>query len=107
MFLIVRIKARTSPFPGRGWSLRGGGAETMRNTNRRHRRLEKVDDFVMGATGYVGSAVAETRLALGDPVGIITHDPGHADSWRDTKAELIDADVNDVPSLRTRLPTFC
>lgn len=62
--------------------------------------------FVMGATANVGSAVAETRLALGEPVGIITHDPGHVDSCRDTKAELIDADVNDVSSLRTRLPTF-
>ncbi|WP_200934916.1 MULTISPECIES: NmrA family NAD(P)-binding protein [unclassified Sphingopyxis] len=56
--------------------------------------------IVMGATGHVGSAVAETLLALGEPVGIITHDPEHADSWRDTKAEIIEADVNDVPSLR-------
>ena len=56
--------------------------------------------IVMGATGHVGSAVAETLLALGEPVGIITHDPEHADSWCDTKAEIIEADVNDVPSLR-------
>jgi len=56
--------------------------------------------IVMGATGHVGSAVAETLLALGEPVGIITHDPEHADSWRDTKAEIIEADVNDVPALR-------
>jgi len=56
--------------------------------------------IVMGATGHVGSAVAETLLALGEPVGIITHDPEHADSWRDTNAEIIEADVNDVPSLR-------
>src|SRR3546814_5844108 len=56
--------------------------------------------IVMGATGHVGSAVAETLLARGEPVGIITHDPEHADTWRDTKAEIIEADVNDVPSLR-------
>ncbi|HET6526851.1 NmrA family NAD(P)-binding protein [Sphingopyxis sp.] len=56
--------------------------------------------IVMGATGHVGSAVAETLLARGQPVGIITHDPAHADSWRDTKAEIIEADVNDVRSLR-------
>ncbi len=56
--------------------------------------------IIMGATGHVGSAVAETLLAQGEPVGIITHDPDHADSWRDTKAEVIEADVNDVPSLR-------
>lgn len=56
--------------------------------------------IIMGATGHVGSAVAETLLAQGEPVGIITHDPDHADSWRDTKAEIIEADVNDVPSLR-------
>jgi uncharacterized protein YbjT (DUF2867 family) len=55
---------------------------------------------VIGATGHVGSAVAETLLARGEPVGVITHDPEHADSWRDTKAEIIEADVNDVPSLR-------
>lgn len=56
--------------------------------------------IVMGATGHVGSAVAEMLLALSEPVGIITHDPEHADSWRDTRAEIIEADVNDVPSLR-------
>src|SRR3546814_11125563 len=56
--------------------------------------------IVMGATGHVGSAVAETLLALGEPVGIITHDPEHADSWRATKAEIIEADVNEVPALR-------
>ncbi len=56
--------------------------------------------IIMGATGHVGSAVAETLLAQGEPVGIITHDPDHADSWRDTKAEIIEADVNDVRSLR-------
>jgi uncharacterized protein YbjT (DUF2867 family) len=56
--------------------------------------------IVMGATGHVGSAVAETLLSRGEPVGIITRDPGHADSWRDTSAEIIAADVNNVPSLR-------
>lgn len=56
--------------------------------------------IVMGATGHVGSAVAETLLARGERVGIITHDPDHADSWRDTTAEILEADVNDVPSLR-------
>ncbi|WP_268799839.1 NmrA family NAD(P)-binding protein [Sphingopyxis sp. Root154] len=56
--------------------------------------------IVIGATGHVGSAVAETLLARGEPVGVITRDRDHADSWRDTKAEIIEADVNDVPSLR-------
>lgn len=56
--------------------------------------------IVMGATGHVGSAVAEALLARGQPVGIVTHDPAHADSWRDTKAEILEADVNDVASLR-------
>jgi uncharacterized protein YbjT (DUF2867 family) len=56
--------------------------------------------IVMGATGHVGSAVAEMLLARGEPVAIVTHDLGHADTWRDTKAEIIEADVNDVPSLR-------
>jgi uncharacterized protein YbjT (DUF2867 family) len=59
--------------------------------------------IVMGATGHVGSAVAEALLARGEPLAIVTHDPDHADTWRDTKAEIIEADVNDVPSLRAAL----
>jgi uncharacterized protein YbjT (DUF2867 family) len=56
--------------------------------------------IVMGATGHVGSAVAETLLARGEHVAIVTHDPEHADSWKDTQAEIVEADVNDVASLR-------
>lgn len=56
--------------------------------------------IVMGATGHVGSTVAERLLGRGEPVAIVTHDPDHADSWRDTRAEIIEADVNDVASLR-------
>lgn len=56
--------------------------------------------IVMGATGHVGSAVAESLLARGERVGIVTHEPDHADSWRDTRVEIFEADVNDVSSLR-------
>lgn len=56
--------------------------------------------IVMGATGHVGSAVAETLLARGERVAIVTHQPEHADSWHDTQAEILEADANDVPSLR-------
>lgn len=56
--------------------------------------------IVLGATGHVGFAVAKALLAKGELVGVITHIAGHADSWRDTKAEIIEADVNNVESLR-------
>ncbi|MEJ1095522.1 MULTISPECIES: NmrA family NAD(P)-binding protein [unclassified Pseudoxanthomonas] len=55
---------------------------------------------IMGGTGHVGSAVAETLLARGERVTIVTRDAGRADAWHAKGAEIAEADVNDVPSLR-------
>lgn len=55
---------------------------------------------IMGGTGHVGSAVAETLLARGERVTIVTRDAGRADAWHAKGAEIAEANVNDVPSLR-------
>ncbi|CAJ0862604.1 hypothetical protein R20233_00974 [Ralstonia sp. LMG 32965] len=55
---------------------------------------------VMGATGHVGAAVAETLLASGEDVTILTRRPERAGRWRDKGASVATADVEDVASLR-------
>ncbi|WP_368563758.1 NmrA family NAD(P)-binding protein [Pseudoxanthomonas sp. UTMC 1351] len=55
---------------------------------------------IMGGTGHVGSATAETLLARGERVTIVTRDANRADAWRAKGAEIAEADVNDAASLR-------
>lgn len=55
---------------------------------------------IMGGTGHVGSAVAATLLARGEAVTIVTRDAEHAAHWRELGAQVAEADVNHVPSLR-------
>ncbi|MCP1175114.1 NmrA family NAD(P)-binding protein [Ralstonia chuxiongensis] len=55
---------------------------------------------VMGATGHVGAAVAQTLLARGEQVTILTRRPERADHWREKGAAVAMADVDDVDSLR-------
>lgn len=55
---------------------------------------------VMGATGHVGGAVAQTLLASGEQVTILTRRPERAGRWRDKGASVAMADVEDVDSLR-------
>jgi uncharacterized protein YbjT (DUF2867 family) len=55
---------------------------------------------IMGGTGHVGSATAEALLARGAPVTIVTRDAGRAGKWRVMGAEITEADVEDVASLR-------
>lgn len=57
--------------------------------------------IVMGATGNVGGAVAETLLGKGEHVAIITRRPEGAGIWREKGAVVLEADINDVDSLRT------
>ncbi len=54
---------------------------------------------IMGATGHVGSAVAETRLDRGQHVTVVTRDPAHGYFLQDRGAEVAIADINDVGSL--------
>lgn len=56
--------------------------------------------IVLGGTGHVGSALAETLLARGEPVAIVTRDAANAASWRQKGAEVAEADVLDTPALR-------
>jgi uncharacterized protein YbjT (DUF2867 family) len=55
---------------------------------------------IMGGTGHVGSGVAETLLSRGERVTIVTRDADRADAWRIKGAEIAEANVNDVASLR-------
>jgi uncharacterized protein YbjT (DUF2867 family) len=55
---------------------------------------------VMGATGHVGSATAAALLARGTQVTIVTRDAQHAGAWREKGADVAEADVEDVASLR-------
>jgi uncharacterized protein YbjT (DUF2867 family) len=55
---------------------------------------------IMGGSGHVGSALAETLLKRGEAVTIVTRDAAHGGSAADLGAETAVADVNDVESLR-------
>jgi uncharacterized protein YbjT (DUF2867 family) len=55
---------------------------------------------IMGGTGHVGSAVADALLSRGEQVTIVTRGANRAGVWRTKGAEIAEADVNDVPSLR-------
>jgi uncharacterized protein YbjT (DUF2867 family) len=55
---------------------------------------------IVGGTGRVGSATAETLLAEGQPVIIVTRSGSNAGRWRERGAELAVADVRDVDALR-------
>ncbi len=60
-------------------------------------------NVILGGTGHVGSAVATQLLARGEPVTIVTRDARRAAGWRDRGAEIAEADVDDVSSLRAAL----
>lgn len=55
---------------------------------------------IMGGTGHVGSATAAAPLARGEQVAIVTHDANRAGAWLREGAEIVEANVNEVASLR-------
>lgn len=55
---------------------------------------------VLGASGHVGSAVARTLLAEGEPVTVVLRDPAKAAPWEKRGAKIALADVHDVDALR-------
>lgn len=59
--------------------------------------------IILGGTGHVGSALAETLLSRGEPVTVVTRDAAHAESLRRKGAEVAEADVLDTPALRRAL----
>lgn len=58
---------------------------------------------IMGGTGHVGSATARALLARGEAVAIVTRSADRAGEWRDRGAQIIEADLEDVASLRAAL----
>lgn len=56
--------------------------------------------IILGGTGHVGSAVTETLLARGEEVTIITRQANHASEWRTKGAEIAEASVDDIVSMR-------
>ena len=56
--------------------------------------------IVLGATGHVGSAVANALLQSGKSVTVITRDENKATAWRSRGAEAAVVDVADVEALR-------
>lgn len=55
---------------------------------------------IMGGTGRVGSATAAALLARGEQVTIVTRDANRAGAWLTEGAEIVEANVNEVASLR-------
>jgi uncharacterized protein YbjT (DUF2867 family) len=56
--------------------------------------------IIMGATGNVGGRVADTLLARGEKVAILTRHPDDAEAWEDKGATVAEADANDAASLK-------
>lgn len=56
--------------------------------------------IILGASGHVGSAVAEALLKRGEVVTIISHDPQKEAAWRQKGAEVAIANVYDTETLR-------
>lgn len=55
---------------------------------------------VMGATGHVGSAVADALLGRGEKVTVVTREAAHGEPWLERGAEVAVAEIDDVDSLR-------
>ncbi|GAB3711132.1 NAD(P)H-binding protein [Spirosoma flavus] len=57
--------------------------------------------IILGATGHVGSAVAQSLLDKGEPVTVITHDAKKREAWQQKGAAVAVVNVYDTESLRT------
>lgn len=57
-------------------------------------------NIILGATGHVGSAVANTLLKQGEPIIIITHDSQKASEWEQKGAQAAVVDVHDGDGLK-------
>lgn len=55
---------------------------------------------ILGATGRVGSATADTLLRAGEPVTVVTRDEARGAPWRRRGAAVAVADIHDVDALR-------
>lgn len=59
--------------------------------------------IILGATGHVGSATAQTLLAQGEAVTVVTRIVDKADHLRKLGAQVAISDVNDVETMRSVL----
>ena len=59
--------------------------------------------LILGATGHVGSAVAQLLLDQGEEVTVITHDAKKKEVWQQKGATVALADMYDADQLRTVL----
>src|SRR3954454_16420662 len=59
--------------------------------------------FMTGATGFVGSRVAEKLRARGDEVVCLVRSPAKADALRTLGCELVQGDLSDQAALRTAM----
>jgi uncharacterized protein YbjT (DUF2867 family) len=55
---------------------------------------------IMGGTGHVGSQAAAALLGRGEAVTVVTRDAEHATKLREKGADVAEADIEDVASLR-------
>jgi uncharacterized protein YbjT (DUF2867 family) len=55
--------------------------------------------IIIGATGHIGSAVAETLLNKGEKVLVITRSEEKGEKWKQKGAEVACVDVNDTEAL--------
>jgi uncharacterized protein YbjT (DUF2867 family) len=55
--------------------------------------------IILGATGHVGSALAQALLARNEPVTVLTRDAGKTESLRSKGARVAEVDVFDTPAL--------
>jgi uncharacterized protein YbjT (DUF2867 family) len=58
---------------------------------------------IMGGTGHVGSATADVLLGRGEAVTIVTRVKARAERWRAIGADIVEAHVEEVASLRAAL----
>jgi nucleoside-diphosphate-sugar epimerase len=60
--------------------------------------------LITGATGFIGTTLAERLLGRGDSVRALVRDPARADELRSMGAELVAGDVNRPDSLADAVP---
>lgn len=56
--------------------------------------------IILGATGHIGSALAQLLLDRKEPVTLVLHSPDKAAAWQRRGARTVVADVHDMDALR-------
>jgi uncharacterized protein YbjT (DUF2867 family) len=56
-------------------------------------------NIILGGTGHIGSVLAETLLARGEPVTVVTRTAEKSATWEKKGGKVAVADVRDVAAL--------